>query len=271
MYGDHGIRGDVWASCKPPLNDLGNHSASLEPPTATWPVLWSHKGGPKVAALCKGVLILLLDASGITVTSTAKRSVVGLAHDHDSLFCIIESSSQVLQYNMANRQLVNILQCGNTMLARGVCLVSPPDDGIHVIDEEQAQDDEEVPNEDKAIQVLCILTVKDTLWIGTNTGKTLVLCLDSETQHSFGEVLAILGLLPEFDDKSGPVKKLLRAGDGHVVAMQELTGSSPPPLNQETRLNQYQLLLWQAWGSQEVAKFDHIHCALDEAELALGN
>ncbi|XP_038076107.1 histamine N-methyltransferase-like [Patiria miniata] len=25
----------------------------LEPPTATWPVLWSHKGGPKVADLCK--------------------------------------------------------------------------------------------------------------------------------------------------------------------------------------------------------------------------
>ncbi|XP_038074856.1 leucine-rich repeat serine/threonine-protein kinase 1-like [Patiria miniata] len=215
--------------------------------------------------------ILLLDASGITVTSTAKRSLVGLAHDHDSLFCIIERSSQVLQYNMANRQLVNILQCGNTMLARGVCLISPPDDGIHVIDEEQAEDDEEVRYEDNAIQVLCILTVKDTLWIGTNTGKTLVLCLDSETQHSVGEVLAILGLLPEFDNKNGPVKKLLRAGDGHVMAMQELTGSSPPPLNQETRLNQYQLLLWQAWGSQEVAKFDHIHHALDEAELALGN
>ncbi|XP_038074850.1 leucine-rich repeat serine/threonine-protein kinase 1-like [Patiria miniata] len=228
--------------------------------------------------------ILLLDSSSITVTSTAKRSVVGLAHHHDSLFCIIERSSQVLQYNMANRQLVNILQCGNTMLARGVCLISPPDDGIHVTDEEpeekqkegtmgecQPQDDVEISTESKAIQLLCILTVKDTLWIGTNTGETLVLCLDSETQHSFGEVLAILGLLPELDDKSGPVNKLLRAGDGHVVAMQELTGSSPPPLNQEARLNQYQLLLWQAWGSQEVAKFDHIHRALDEAELALDN
>ena len=34
----------------PPLNDQGNRSASLLPSTVTWPVLWSHKGGTKVAA-----------------------------------------------------------------------------------------------------------------------------------------------------------------------------------------------------------------------------
>ena len=49
-HGDHGVHGDVWTSCVPPLNDQGNRSASLLPSTATWPVLWSHKGGTKVAA-----------------------------------------------------------------------------------------------------------------------------------------------------------------------------------------------------------------------------
>ena len=50
LHGDHGVHGDVWMSYVPPLNDQGNRSASLLPSTATWPVLWSHKGGTKVAA-----------------------------------------------------------------------------------------------------------------------------------------------------------------------------------------------------------------------------
>ena len=50
LHGDHGVHGDVWTSYVPPLNDQGNRSASLLPSTATWPVLWSHKGGTKVAA-----------------------------------------------------------------------------------------------------------------------------------------------------------------------------------------------------------------------------
>ena len=50
LHGDHGVPGDVWTSYVPPLNDQGNRSASLLPSTATWPVLWSHKGGTKVPA-----------------------------------------------------------------------------------------------------------------------------------------------------------------------------------------------------------------------------
>ena len=50
LHGDHGVHGHVWTSCVPTLNDQGNCSASLLPWTATWPVLWSHKGGTKVAA-----------------------------------------------------------------------------------------------------------------------------------------------------------------------------------------------------------------------------
>ena len=42
--------GEVWTSCVPPLNVQGNHSASFVPSSATRPVLWSHKGGTKVAA-----------------------------------------------------------------------------------------------------------------------------------------------------------------------------------------------------------------------------
>ena len=54
IHGDHGVHGDVWTSCVPPLNDLGNHSATFEPPTTTWQILWSHTGGTKIAILCKG-------------------------------------------------------------------------------------------------------------------------------------------------------------------------------------------------------------------------
>ena len=50
LHGDHGVHGDVWTSYVPPLSDQGNRSASLLPSTATWPVLWLHKGGTKVAA-----------------------------------------------------------------------------------------------------------------------------------------------------------------------------------------------------------------------------
>ena len=50
LHGDHGAHGDVWTSCVPPLSDQGNRSASSLPSTATWPVLWSHNGGRKVAA-----------------------------------------------------------------------------------------------------------------------------------------------------------------------------------------------------------------------------
>ena len=46
----HGVHGDVWTSYVPPLNDQGNRSASLLPSMVTWPVLWAHKGGTKVAA-----------------------------------------------------------------------------------------------------------------------------------------------------------------------------------------------------------------------------
>ena len=49
LHEDYGVRGEVWTSSVPPLNDQGNLSASLVPSTATWPVLWSHKGGTKVA------------------------------------------------------------------------------------------------------------------------------------------------------------------------------------------------------------------------------
>ena len=45
LDGDHGVHGDCWTSCVPPLNDQGNHAASFERPMATWSVLWSHKGG----------------------------------------------------------------------------------------------------------------------------------------------------------------------------------------------------------------------------------
>ena len=50
LHGDHGVHGDVWTSSVPPLYDQCNRSASLLPSTATWPVLWSHRGGTKVAA-----------------------------------------------------------------------------------------------------------------------------------------------------------------------------------------------------------------------------
>ena len=50
LHGNHGVHDDVWTSYVQPLNDQGNCSASLLPSTATWPVLWSHKGGTKVAA-----------------------------------------------------------------------------------------------------------------------------------------------------------------------------------------------------------------------------
>ena len=50
LHGDHGVHGNVWTFCVPPLNDQGNRSASFLPSTTTWPVLWSHKGGTKVAA-----------------------------------------------------------------------------------------------------------------------------------------------------------------------------------------------------------------------------
>ena len=46
----HGVHGDVWTSCVPPLNDQGNRSASFLPLTETWPLLWSDNGGRKVAA-----------------------------------------------------------------------------------------------------------------------------------------------------------------------------------------------------------------------------
>ena len=50
FHGDHDVHGDDWTSYVPPLNDQGNRSASFLPSTATWPVLWSHKGGTTVAA-----------------------------------------------------------------------------------------------------------------------------------------------------------------------------------------------------------------------------
>ena len=50
LHGNHGVHRDVWMSCVPPLNDQGNHSAFFLPSTATRLVLWSHKGGTKVAA-----------------------------------------------------------------------------------------------------------------------------------------------------------------------------------------------------------------------------
>ena len=55
----------------PPLNDLGNHSASFEPPTTTWQILWSHTGGTKIAILCKG---------GITGSSQSDREAYNVGY-----------------------------------------------------------------------------------------------------------------------------------------------------------------------------------------------
>ena len=50
LRGDNGVLGDDWTSCVPPLNDRGNRSAPFLSSKATWPFLWSHKGGTMVAA-----------------------------------------------------------------------------------------------------------------------------------------------------------------------------------------------------------------------------
>ena len=46
LHGDHGVHGDVWTSCVPPLNDQGNRSASFLPSPATSFVVaqWRQKG-----------------------------------------------------------------------------------------------------------------------------------------------------------------------------------------------------------------------------------
>lgn len=49
LYGDHGVHGNVWASCVRLLDDQDNYSTLFEPPTAIWAALWSHKGSTKVA------------------------------------------------------------------------------------------------------------------------------------------------------------------------------------------------------------------------------
>ncbi|XP_022111025.1 leucine-rich repeat serine/threonine-protein kinase 1-like isoform X2 [Acanthaster planci] len=297
--------------------------------------------------------IMLLDKMAIPVTQRVEGTIMGLAHYHDNLFCTIDRSSRVLQYSMAKRQLVQILQCGNIMLAKGDCLISTSPDDTQVEDgefkEEQdvvtevqdvsdaeaetgtkstplsddrddisfrdsyfssspSQSSATLPSPPKRGQTLSwrtqpkpmdntdiqrpfsegalrlqssmpislirsILTVKDTLWIGTASGKTLIVSLGSESQHkySFGEVLAILELFPEFEDKVGPVRQLLRARDEYVVAWMELKASSAPSLpvtDNKTDLHHYQMLVWQAWGSEEVEKFEHIHHMLNKAEVA---
>ena len=55
LHGDHGVHGQVWKSCAPPLSDQFNHSASFKSLTVTSPVLRSHKGGGRRSySLCKG-------------------------------------------------------------------------------------------------------------------------------------------------------------------------------------------------------------------------
>ena len=49
-----GVHCDVGTSCVRPLNNLGDHSASLARPAATWEIFRSHKQRTKVAFLCKG-------------------------------------------------------------------------------------------------------------------------------------------------------------------------------------------------------------------------
>ena len=91
---------------------------------------------------------MLLEKSAITAIARAERTILSLSHHHDNLFCITELSSRVLQYSMANRQLVQILQCGSVSLQRGDCLVSSPDSGIQAIREE-ADDGAEAASESK--------------------------------------------------------------------------------------------------------------------------
>ncbi|XP_038067103.1 leucine-rich repeat serine/threonine-protein kinase 1-like [Patiria miniata] len=279
--------------------------------------------------------IMLLDAA-ITVTSRAEHTILGLAHHHDNLFCIIDRSSRVLQYSMATRQLVQILQCGRFELEKGVSLIADEEEEVGEV-EEVEEDSKSSPSsdssEDKEMsfrdsyystpeqqmqpsstlpappkrtitasckhpgnsrddaglhrpfsegsdrrrcsvsipEVQAILTVKDTLWIGTTHGDIIIMCVDPNNRQGFkfGEVLAVMGLFLEKDDKKQPIKQLMRAGEEHVVAWQELKLSSPGSLVSDTRedkLHHYQLLVWQAWGSEDVGKFDHIHTMLNGAE-----
>ena len=61
----YGVQGEDWTSCVPPLNDKCNHSASIVPSTATWPVVWSHKGSTKVAVpVLWGINILWPEENG---------------------------------------------------------------------------------------------------------------------------------------------------------------------------------------------------------------
>ncbi|XP_071795301.1 leucine-rich repeat serine/threonine-protein kinase 1-like [Asterias amurensis] len=287
-----------------------------------------------------GTKVMLLEKQSITVTARAEHGILGLAHHHDNLFCIAEQSSRVLQYSMAGRQLVQVLQCGKVALQCGDCLVWSEDskaaqekeeeevvvspgrisfEMTETLQESKAEsppkDDEDNyisfrnshfggqhsatlsgastlssrsflrppmdirrPSSDGSEshtsgvvfpQVQSLLTVKDTLWVGMNTGDTLVAFVDSVNcgRYDFGQLLAQLGPSHELGEQSGPVKQLLRAGEEYVVGCQEIqparnADKSDTPCH-------YQLLVWQAWGADDIWNFDHIHEVLNDAVEAM--
>ena len=282
---------------------------------------------------------LLLDPTVITVAPSDNQLVQGLVCKGDQVWCYIQDSFQVIQYNARTWIWVDSMQCGHMTQSKGECLSSPvtaehplqqrkvgfEDNGSNSKPEEQEEGLQDVnstsvdveaeeggltfhddhfkkpssvknfqkrerasmpagvrsrnqsgglrrrsrPFSDSSIpsssvrmfaKVTSLLVVKETLWIGRDTGDIIITNIDKDSpyDYSFGEVIAVLSVQSFLNWSQGPISQLLPVGSNRVVARRDISG----PDRQLT----HQLLVWENWGCKEVREFEEVHFGLNRAK-----
>ena len=108
-------------------------------------------------------------------------------------------------------------------------------------------------------KVTSLLVVKDSLWIGRDTGDIIITNIDKESPYDyrFGEVIAVLSVQSFLCWSHGAIRQLMPVGSDRVVACRDF-------VSYDAKLR-HQLLVWEKWGCKDVNDFEEVHYALDKA------
>ena len=180
-----------------------------------------------------------------------KQHVEGVVCSYGSVWCFLSQTSKIYRFDKSSGVHLGTLcvgsslKIGGSLFSQNNTLLPVP---IDVYDEST-----EVGNIDETIQVTSLIAIKDSLWIGRNTGDILVVSA-VDSQNDLGKLKAVLEVDHLLGIPVGPVINIFYPTSGKVVAIREITKTNEPT---EGTVHDYQLLVWEDWGVAESDDFQN--------------
>ena len=211
----------------------------------TMPCVGFHpvRNGKELWAACGNTLRIIntvemtLSPGVITVNDNGKEADVAcLTGTQNKIWCSVKGSDKVLEYSTQSRELVNEISLQS-----------------------------EVDNS----KITALLVVKDTLWIGKNTGDIVVVSFgDGSLEPEGGKprevtALGVLSLHPMLDKPKGSITQILKTGKDRILACynyQKHHGEGEQKQHREVEDKERKgfLAVWESWGSEEFQRFQSL-------------